>query len=126
MRAFTYLPIAPLQSIVVVDRRRPSISVRAPSHRRATAGASSCCCRRFFSALGPESSARAGGPRPSSALARTNLVIDVNSGDLHAPGPDTHRLSARSSTSLVVAPSSIAVAGPPRRRVRPLTCSTDE
>ena len=97
----------------------PSISARAPSHSRAAAATSSRR-RLFFSALGPASSARAGGPRPSSALARANLVVDVDSGDLRAPGPDTHTLSARSSTSPVVAPTSIAVAGPPRRRTRPL------
>ena len=53
---------------VVVDRRRPSISARAPSHSRAAAATSSRR-RLFLSALGPASSAHAGGPRPSSALA---------------------------------------------------------
>ena len=46
----------------------PSISARVPSHSRAAAATSSRR-RLFLFALGPALSARAGGPRPSSALA---------------------------------------------------------
>src|SRR6185503_9971348 len=53
----------------------PSISARAPSHSRAAAATSSRR-RLFLSALGPAASARTGGPRPSSALARANLTVD--------------------------------------------------
>ena len=61
----------------------------------------------------PAASARVGGP-PPRALARANLVVvDVDSGDLHAP---TSSSTSTSSTSPVVEPSSIAVAGPPQRR----------